>query len=265
MRVKLRRNTAAAWTAANPVLAAGEPAVETDTRKIKVGDGVTAWTSLGYSADPSASSGGGTGAAIGTSRALPDATAAAGAALTAAASDHVHPRAVIRASDLDGYRGWSTDPIYGTLGNSALSGGTIHVTAIPLDVDGPLSNLVMYVGTAATITTAGQCFAAIFDAAGNQLAVSADIGTLLTSTGKRVLPMAAATGARTAGEIVYGAILVNGTGTAPQFGRGSQPLAMIANKRNGAISGSAGSTTMPTSFAPNSLAAPTGAFWMAVT
>jgi hypothetical protein len=46
--IQLRRATAAQWTAANPVLALGEPGIETDTRKFKVGDGVTAWGSLQY-------------------------------------------------------------------------------------------------------------------------------------------------------------------------------------------------------------------------
>jgi hypothetical protein len=46
--IQLRGDTAAAWTAANPVLAAREPAIETDTGKTKYGDGVTAWTSLAY-------------------------------------------------------------------------------------------------------------------------------------------------------------------------------------------------------------------------
>jgi hypothetical protein len=46
--IKLRRGTAAQWTSANPVLSAGEMGVETDTRRSKIGDGTTAWTSLGY-------------------------------------------------------------------------------------------------------------------------------------------------------------------------------------------------------------------------
>lgn len=46
--IKLRRDTAAAWAAANPVLSAGEPGLETDTDLIKYGDGVTAWNSLDY-------------------------------------------------------------------------------------------------------------------------------------------------------------------------------------------------------------------------
>lgn len=47
--IQLRGGTAAAWTAANPVLDAREPGLETDTRKIKYGDGSTAWNSLSYS------------------------------------------------------------------------------------------------------------------------------------------------------------------------------------------------------------------------
>lgn len=47
-RIKLRRDTAANWTATNPVLAQGEPGFETDTDFLKVGDGVTAWNALSY-------------------------------------------------------------------------------------------------------------------------------------------------------------------------------------------------------------------------
>lgn len=48
--IRLRRGTAAAWTSANPILDLGEPGVETDTLKWKVGDGVTHWASLSYMA-----------------------------------------------------------------------------------------------------------------------------------------------------------------------------------------------------------------------
>lgn len=51
-RVKLRSDTAANWTSANPILALGEAGVETDTRSIKVGDGATAWTALPYFVAP---------------------------------------------------------------------------------------------------------------------------------------------------------------------------------------------------------------------
>jgi hypothetical protein len=46
--IKLRRGTAAQWTASNPILAEGEMGLETDTRKFKVGTGVGAWNSLQY-------------------------------------------------------------------------------------------------------------------------------------------------------------------------------------------------------------------------
>lgn len=46
--IQLRRDTAANWTTANPILAQGEVGFETNTRKLKVGDGTTAWTSLLY-------------------------------------------------------------------------------------------------------------------------------------------------------------------------------------------------------------------------
>jgi hypothetical protein len=45
---QLRRDTAANWTSANPVLLSGELALETDTAKIKIGNGSTAWNSLAY-------------------------------------------------------------------------------------------------------------------------------------------------------------------------------------------------------------------------
>ena len=52
VQIQLRRDTASNWTSANPTLAAGEFAIETDTDKYKIGDGSTAWTSLGYSSLP---------------------------------------------------------------------------------------------------------------------------------------------------------------------------------------------------------------------
>jgi len=53
VRIQVRRGTAAEWTSVNPTLAAGEMGVETDTRKLKIGTGNTAWTSLSYIASDS--------------------------------------------------------------------------------------------------------------------------------------------------------------------------------------------------------------------
>jgi len=47
-QIQLRRDTAENWTIINPILAEGEVGVETDTLKIKIGDGITAWNDLEY-------------------------------------------------------------------------------------------------------------------------------------------------------------------------------------------------------------------------
>ena len=47
-KIQLRRDTAANWTTANPVLAQGEEGHEIDTGRRKIGDGTTAWNALGY-------------------------------------------------------------------------------------------------------------------------------------------------------------------------------------------------------------------------
>lgn len=106
VRILLRRDTAAAWTAANPVLAEGEVGVETDTAKIKIGNGFTAWVALPYYDS------------VQRSDAAPEAigTAAAGISALVSRADHVHalPSAI------------SCDTI-NTSGN-ALVGGALTVT-----------------------------------------------------------------------------------------------------------------------------------------
>ena len=53
--IQNRRATAAQWTAANPVLAAGELGFELDTNSAKIGDGLTPWKTLPYLSDESLS------------------------------------------------------------------------------------------------------------------------------------------------------------------------------------------------------------------
>lgn len=47
-RIQVRGDTAANWTTANPILADREMGYETDTRKLKVGNGTSAWAALPY-------------------------------------------------------------------------------------------------------------------------------------------------------------------------------------------------------------------------
>lgn len=46
MRLQLRRGITSLWTSRNPILAAGEPAVDLTTGVLKVGNGVTPWLTL---------------------------------------------------------------------------------------------------------------------------------------------------------------------------------------------------------------------------
>jgi hyaluronoglucosaminidase len=47
-RILLRRDNSATWLYNDPVLMTGEPGYETDTGKLKIGDGNTPWSSLDY-------------------------------------------------------------------------------------------------------------------------------------------------------------------------------------------------------------------------
>jgi hypothetical protein len=47
-RRPFRRDTAANWAAADDVLGAGEVGLESDTQRLKIGDGSTPWVSLPY-------------------------------------------------------------------------------------------------------------------------------------------------------------------------------------------------------------------------
>jgi hypothetical protein len=48
VKILVRRGTATQWTSANPILSAGEFGYETDTKKLKIGNGTSAWSALPY-------------------------------------------------------------------------------------------------------------------------------------------------------------------------------------------------------------------------
>lgn len=48
IQFQLRRGLASLWTSVNPILSSGEMGIETDTNKIKIGNGNSGWTSLAY-------------------------------------------------------------------------------------------------------------------------------------------------------------------------------------------------------------------------
>ena len=82
--IKLRRDTSSNWTSSNPILAAGEPGLETDTLRVKYGDGSNTWTNLSYSAVGNATYANTAGSATTATTAVTAATAtSATSALTA--------------------------------------------------------------------------------------------------------------------------------------------------------------------------------------
>lgn len=80
VRFRVRQETAANWSASNPVLAAGEPGLELDTGKIKYGDGVRNWAALPYSS----------GVSLGSAVPPAAGTGSAGTSTLAARADHTH-------------------------------------------------------------------------------------------------------------------------------------------------------------------------------
>jgi hypothetical protein len=50
-QIKIRRDTAANWETANPILAQGEPGMVIETGKVKYGNGTSDWNTLAYSGD----------------------------------------------------------------------------------------------------------------------------------------------------------------------------------------------------------------------
>lgn len=110
-RIRFRRGTAATWTSNNPTLSSGEPGWESDTNKIKIGDGSTAWNSLAY-----LTTGGGGGGSV-TSADITDATATGRAVLTAASTSAARTAIGAGTSSL----------AIGTTSTTALAGNTAIV------------------------------------------------------------------------------------------------------------------------------------------
>ena len=47
-RIQFRRDTTERWRTINPILQEGELGIDTDTGKMKIGDGFSSWTELPY-------------------------------------------------------------------------------------------------------------------------------------------------------------------------------------------------------------------------
>jgi aryl-phospho-beta-D-glucosidase BglC (GH1 family) len=161
------------------------------------------------------------------------------------------------------WRGQNYDQLLVTT-QALLTGNTVFATMVDFSDASRIDQVVVHVTTAASGPTAGQCFVALYDQqTGAQVAISGDLGSLLTSTGNPPMALTAPTRVYRPGERLYAALLFNGT-TPPTLGKTGTISTVLSatTKRWGYVSGTA--TVMPATISPGSLTATTSAFWMAV-
>lgn len=108
--------------------------------------------------------------------------------------------------------GWTVDPAYAAAAN-VITAGNLYYGMIKIATTGPVSNASIIVTTGATTPTYGAI--ALYDATGNQLAVSANQSANWVSTGTKVVPFVTPTASLAAGTLIWVALeTVGGTGMA---------------------------------------------------
>ena len=113
-----------------------------------------------------------------------------------------------------GIKTWTGNPAYNA--SAAVTFGQIRLNKVWLRAAATLSTVNLFITTAGAGLTSGQNLVALYDASGNQVAVSADQTTAWGSTGLKAAAMTTPYAAAAGG--YYVAILANGTTTAPSFG-----------------------------------------------
>jgi hypothetical protein len=163
-----------------------------------------------------------------------------------------------------GLLGWVGDPGY-LAGSLAVTAGIIHLLKVKLPKAVTISNIVHRQSGTPTLT-ADQNFAALFDAAGNRVAVTADQTTAWGTSGTKVSALTSSYAA-SAG-FIYVGLLFNGS-TPPNLPRYGQStvfanVGLTAANLRFAQSGSS-LTSMPSSITMSSnVDDATGAFWAGV-
>lgn len=115
-----------------------------------------------------------------------------------------------------GYKVWTHDSEHAGSNGTALTSGTVRWVRLPrLTRAESLTGLGFVIGAAAVTPTAGQCFVGLYTLAGARVAVSGDVGALMTGTGLVRFPF---TGVYAAAATDFvAALLFNGT-TGPALG-----------------------------------------------
>jgi hypothetical protein len=119
-----------------------------------------------------------------------------------------------------GYYAWPFDAVMAN-GNSTAGNSNLPLSRMVVQADVTSVGLTALVTVAAVTPTAGQCGAALYDALGNLLAFTRDIGSALTSIGVKDFTWTTPV-SLSKGQIVYGGVWMNAS-TPGQLGRA--PLA----------------------------------------
>jgi hypothetical protein len=146
IQIQYRNDTAANWTTANPVLLTGEIGYETNTKLMKIGDGVTAWVSLPYFPSNTAITSGTISGVTINNSVIGGITPAAGTFTALNSTSGV----------LNGTVG-ATTPNLGTFTRVAMSAGTTSVQPMLFNagtnLTTPVAGSVEYDGVVAYLTT----------------------------------------------------------------------------------------------------------------
>lgn len=151
---------------------------------------------------------------------------------------------------VNGLLGWNFDPVSASA-NTQLNAGKIYLLELAVPSALTITNLVAYLNNAGSGLSAGQNFAGLYNAAGNQVGVTADLSGAWASGGNKAMPLTAPYAA--AAGIYYVALLANGT-TPPSLIAAS-PSGQAANAGlSGApwrfASKSGAATVLPASLTP---------------
>jgi hypothetical protein len=137
-----------------------------------------------------------------------------------AAGNHTHTATDPDMATDHGYLAWSM-PLYSAAAGGILpTAGTIQLTRIRRVPAGSVSNIIVYVGAGGSSLTSGQCFAALFTAAGGNVGITADQAVAWATSGPKVMPLAVAYTNPAIADLYVG-MWFNGT-TGPNMMRGGQ-------------------------------------------
>lgn len=142
---------------------------------------------------------------------------------------------------------WQIDPATNMVA-TAITSGTVSWSKLWIRQPTTITNVCASIGTVGAALVAGQNFAGLYDAAGNQLGVTADQTANWGTVGFKQMALTAPVVIATPGPY-YVAILSN-AGTTPAFARGSALTATIVNANLTAVdarfaTGPAGQTSLP--------------------